>query len=214
RVRAGDGVEGQTPDVEELATTGTIASLLCSFYGHLVDHHRRDRAVVLADRGRADLLDHVHALHDGAEDGVAPIEVRRRAERDEELAAVRVRTGIGHRKNAGAVVTQIRMELVRELVARPAVALPQRVATLDHEALDHTVKDDAVVVRLLVFLFGLGMRPLGRALGEADEVGDGLRRLGVVELDGEVAERGLEVSKSRHWKNIVSIYLQIDPTIH
>ncbi len=78
-------------------------------------------------------------------------------------------------------------------VARAAGALAERVAALDHEAVDHAVEDEAVVVRLLHLLARLRVGPLLRALGEADEVGDGLRRVLVEELDGELALRGGEV---------------------
>ena len=39
------------------------------------------------------------------------------------------------------------MELVLELIARAAGALPERIAALDHEAVDDAVEDDAVVER-------------------------------------------------------------------
>ena len=64
-----------------------------------------------------------------------------RPERDEELAAVRVRPRVGHREDAGLVVAQLRVELVGELVAGAAGALPERIAALDHEAVDHAVED-------------------------------------------------------------------------
>ena len=70
-----------------------------------------------------------------------------------------------------------RMELVRERVAGSADALAERVAALDHEAVDDAVKDDAVVVRLRHLLVGARVGPLLRALGEADEVLDRLRAL-------------------------------------
>jgi hypothetical protein len=50
-----------------------------------------------------------------------------------------------------------------------------KAAALDHEARNHAVKDGVVVV----------------ALGHvADEVGDGLRRLGFVQLQGDDAQLG------------------------
>ena len=45
---------------------------------------------------------------DLAEDRVPVVEVRRRRQRDEELAAVGVRAGVGHRQDAGLVVAQRR----------------------------------------------------------------------------------------------------------
>src|SRR5688572_11264366 len=103
------------------------------------------------------------------------VEVRRRSERDEELTAVGLRAGVRHRQDPGAVVPQLRMKLIVELVARAAAALTERVAALDHETLDHAMKNDAVVVRRAgVFLAGLRMRPGLRPLRQAHEVGDGV----------------------------------------
>ena len=60
---------------------------------------------------------------------------------------------------------------------RPARAIPQRVARLDHELRDHAVEDDALEVR---------------APGVADEVLDRLRRVLGEEADVDVAERGVD----------------------
>src|SRR5262249_43065096 len=87
---------------------------------------------------------------------------------------------------------------VFELIPWPAVAFAERIATLEHEAADDAVKDDAVVERLLVALAGSRVLPLPGAFSEADEVGHGLRRLRVEQLSGEVAEGGFEMGVSRH----------------
>src|SRR5207237_6281 len=60
------------------------------------------------------------------------------------------------------------VELVLELVARPARAGAGRVAALNHEVLDHAVEDHAVI------------EPVA---GELEEVADCLRRVVVEELD-------------------------------
>lgn len=57
------------------------------------------------------------------------------------------RTGVGHREQIGLVELQLGVELVGELVAGSAATRPGWIATLDHEALDHPVKDRAVVER-------------------------------------------------------------------
>src|SRR6202795_4151699 len=54
------------------------------------------RAVHAVARGFRDFVGDVLALDDFAEDGVAVIEVRRRRDGDEKLAAVGVRAGVGH----------------------------------------------------------------------------------------------------------------------
>src|SRR5579864_1572416 len=122
----------------------------------------------------------------------------RRTEGDEELAAIGVRSRVRHGEHADAIVAQVGMKLVLERVARTAVALAQRVAPLDDKAVDDAMKGDAVIVRLLVALLGLRMRPLLGAFRQADEVRHGLRRFLVEEFHGEVAERRLEVRVSGH----------------
>ena len=67
------------------------------------------------------------------------------AERDEELAAVGVGAGVGHRQEPAAIVAQAGAELVGELVAGAARAVAHRAAALDHEAVDDAVEDQAVV---------------------------------------------------------------------
>ena len=85
------------------------------------------------------------AVGDLAEDRVPPVEVRRRADGDEELRAVGARAGVGHGQQVRPVELQLGVELVAELVARAAGAGAQRVAALDHEAADDPVEDRAVV---------------------------------------------------------------------
>src|SRR4030095_10812587 len=63
------------------------------------------------------------------------------------------------------------MDLVAELAAWTAVPLPERVAALNHEPVDYTVKDDAVVIRLGDLLVRAGVGPFFGPLGQTDEVG-------------------------------------------
>ena len=82
-------------------------------------------------------VEDVHAADDPAEDGVAAVEVRVAAVRDEELTAVRVGPGVGHADDPALVVPQRRPDLVVELAppdARPALARAQGVARLEDEA--------------------------------------------------------------------------------
>ena len=152
-----------------------------------------DRAVLPARRHRADLLDDVHALDHFAEDRVAVVEMRRRPERDEELAAVGVRARRWPSTGCPpSMWRSVGMELVGEVVARPAGALAEPIAALDHEAVDHAVEDDAVVERRLPPLAGRRVAPLLGALGEADEVGDRVGGFLVEQADVEVAFRRLE----------------------
>src|SRR4051812_1837990 len=119
----------------------------------------RRRPILAIGLRLTDLLDNVDAFGDDAKDRVLAIEMRRRAERDEELAAVGIRAGVRHGQNPRAIVPKAGMELVFELVAGPAVALTERVTALDHEALDDAMKDDAVEVRLLLLLARLRVLP-------------------------------------------------------
>src|SRR5215211_6859407 len=121
----------------------------------LLHHHVALRAVA-GVRGRGgDLVHHALTLDDAAELGVGG---RQRVVRvhDEELRAVGVRPGVGHRHGAlgvGAAVEFGRaVDLVVEAPAPGRLAAapgPLRVAALDHEALDDAVEDDAVVLALL-----------------------------------------------------------------
>src|SRR5262245_25301451 len=112
--------------------------------------------------------------------------MRCRSQRDEELPTVGVGSGVRHRQDALLAVAQAGMELVGELVARSADPLTERVAALDHESVNHAMKNDAVVVRLRDLLVRAGIGPLLCALGQTDEVGDRVRRLLVEEANREV----------------------------
>src|SRR3954451_2944844 len=114
-----------------------------------------------------DRVDDLHALDDLAEDRVLAVEPRRLAGRDqEELRAVGVRARVGHRQRAAHDLVLV--DLVLELVAGATGAGALRAAALDHEVADHAVEDQPVV------------EPVA---GELLEVGDGLGRVGVEELD-------------------------------
>ena len=76
--------------------------------------------------------------------------------------------------------------------------MAERIAALNHEAVDDPVKHDAVIKRLRVFLAGLGVLPLLRAVGKTGEVGDGLGRLFVEEFCGEGSEGRVEMRVNRH----------------
>lgn len=98
---------------------------------------------------------------------------------DEELAAVRVRTGVRHRYRARDVVI-IDADLVRELISGTAcspqtclaVILGQRIAALIHESGDYAVEFGTVIEA---------------GLCKLHEIGDGVRRSGI-EGDGDVAK--------------------------
>src|SRR5688572_27914785 len=129
-----------------------------------------DHDVALLD-GVYDVLPFRHL----AEHRVLAVQVRLRRVRDEELAAVRVRAGVGHRDHAALVLERIALALVGELVAGAAAAGAGRVARLDHEVVDDAVKLHAVVEALT---------------GEKYEIVDGLRCVLRVELELDRAAVG------------------------
>src|SRR4051812_4479068 len=129
-----------------------------------------------------DLVDDLHPVHDVAEDRVLPVQPRRGiGGDDEELTAVGVRAGVGHRERAAHDLVVV--ELVLERVAGAAAAGAGGVAALDHEALDHAVEDDAVVEVVA---------------GKLPEVLDRLRRVLVEELERDVAVVGVHDCGGAH----------------
>src|SRR5690625_7975854 len=91
---------------------------------------------------------------------------------DEELTAVGVRTGVGHRNDAGIVAERITLELILERIARSPASGALRVSPLDHKRVDHPA----------------GGPPVTKTLaGEKDEVVHRARRLLRIELEAYAA---------------------------
>ena len=119
---------------------------------------------------------------------------------DEKLAAVLVRPAVRHGKRT-ADVEEILAEFVFKRLAPDALAAAARalrVAALDHEAIDHAVECQAVIVALLNVCLEVLDR-LGRRLGEKPdldfshvcrEYGDLLARLRRIELIANLARIG------------------------
>ena len=136
--------------------------------------------------GRAALLVRVPARKRG---GVALV--------DEELTAVRVRPAVRHGKRT-ADVEEILAEFVFKRLAPDALATAARalrVAALDHEAVDHAVERQAVIVAFLNVRLEVFDR-LGRRFGEKPDLdfshvcgehGDLLARLRRIELIADLA---------------------------
>src|SRR5690242_2916099 len=105
----------------------------------------RDRGHLVA---LLDAVDELHAGHDLAEHGVLPVEVRRGAVADVELAA----GGVGmlaarHRQGPAHVLLLVELRL--DGVARPAGAVALRTAALHDEVGHDPVEIEAVVEALL-----------------------------------------------------------------
>lgn len=159
---------------------------------NLFDCHVFHRAIAKIARHIADGDDDFLAFDDFAKDAVLIVEKRRRLMRDEKLAAVGIRPGVSHRQDAGLGMFEIGMELIFEAIARATGAVAQRITPLNHETRNHPMKNCSVVERLFDLFFGFRVAPLFRAVGEADEVGDGLGRLVFKELDDDIAHAGFE----------------------
>ena len=148
--------------------------------------------------------DRVHGGHRAAlaEDRVRVVAVEgldRRTVRlgDEELVAVRVGPAVRHAEEPRAVVLRAGPHLVGDAVARVARAVPLRVAALDHEALDDAVERRPVVRRPVRPGVRVRVEPGALAGREADEVGDRVRRLVVVESTGHLPHRGVDRRRER-----------------
>ena len=101
---------------------------------------------------------------------------------DEELAAVGIRSGVGHRQHATPMTYAV-AGLVFEAVTRTAAAGAFRAAALDHE-----IGKDAVKIQSVI-------EP---APGQVDEVGHGQRRLVGQQLDPDRATGGIEMGDQGH----------------
>ena len=129
-----------------------------------------------------------HVLHPGQHlkppdhlphDAMLAIQMLCRLVRDEELAPVRVLSGIGHRHDPPSVMLQTRMYLVLERPKYVGTTCPRtrRIATLDHKVTDAAVEGNAVVVAR----GGQGQEILARLWYEV-----------AVQLEVQVAERGVQ----------------------
>ena len=111
--------------------------------------------------------------------------------------------GVGHREDARTVVLEAGMKLIRQKVAGVAVAVAQRAAALDHEVLDHAVKNQPIKKWLSL---GVGRKKPGIlavkfcSLGQPNEVGDDERHFLVFEPGRHLAEarRDLRINAVRH----------------
>jgi len=138
-----------------------------------IDHDGFGRSIHGARRDSADGLDDIDALDHAPENRMTVIQVRCRAQCDEKLAAVGVRTGVGHRKDAFRVMAQAGVEFVFKAVAGATCSGALRAPALNHKACNYPVKGKAVVKRPLLF-GGLA------AFRQIDEIPDGFRAFSTV----------------------------------
>src|SRR6185503_11226216 len=152
------------------ADSGVRRSIAAARYHDFFQDHILDRPVTSIARDRGNRYDHFLALDQFAEDAMAVVEMQRRPEGDEKLAAVGVRSRVGHGEYAALGVAQVGMKFIVEPIARTAGAVAERVAALNHEARNDPVKNRAVVKRPLDLLAGLGIDPFLGSGRKADEV--------------------------------------------
>src|SRR5260370_489370 len=112
---------------------------------------------------------------------------------DEELRAVRVGAGIGHREFPRLVeLVRRTLGLVFELVAGAAHAGALRVSALNHEAGNHPMKNRSVIKRVVGFLACGGVLPFALALCEVDKIRDGLGGILFVQTANDIAFAGFK----------------------
>src|SRR3990172_6136285 len=142
-----------------------------SLSGRSRDHHlgQDDVCQWFVARIAGDITDRFHHVVPPdhlAEDRVLAIQPWSGLMDDEKLAAVAIGAGISHGEDAGPVVTELWVKLVRESVPRAAAPNAERVTALDHEVRNHPVKDGTVIERPLHLLSGLRIGPGLGAGGE------------------------------------------------
>src|ERR1017187_4039292 len=156
------------PSIQRTGLSSNASHLLDR---HLLHHHILIRPVLPVAREGHNLLRHILPFDPLAENRVLAGEPSRRRQRDEELRAVGVGPGIGHGEFARLVEFVRRaLGLVFKLISRSARARALRIAALNHEVGNHTVKNGSVIEAVFGFLARRSMRPFALALGKFDEV--------------------------------------------
>jgi hypothetical protein len=128
--------------------------------------------VALANR-----INNLLAFGDLAENRVPTVQMRCGIMSDEKLGAIGARASICHRENTCFGVLQIGVKLICEFVTWAAATAASRIAALDHEICDHSVKRNAVVVT---------------TLGEVQEIRASHRRFGGIHRGLNIACGGVE----------------------
>src|SRR5690349_9715538 len=167
-----------------------------AFDAHVLQDYGRSRTIIGVARELGDFVRDVLAFHHFAENGVALIEPGRGRDRNKKLAAGWVWPGIGHGEPSRRRVAQGGMEFIREFISRAAGAGSQGASTLNHEIGNHAMKCEAVVKCAFCLLIAFRVGKLLCALGQPDEICDGLRRFLVKQTAYDVSLRRFENSIS------------------
>jgi hypothetical protein len=158
--------------------------------GYVLDLNALFGPILLVHLDLFHVVQYLEPLDHFAEDGVLPVEVRRRGKRDEELAPIGVRALVGHADYASSMMPQGRTNLVFKKAVGGVVdgwgglglGVRCRATRLDHEVGNEAVE-------------GAAIEKVGGA--QSQEV---LGRLGhrlAEDLDFEVAERSVKLQWSQ-----------------
>ncbi len=146
--------------------------------------------------GQGDVGDggqHIRSAHDAPEHVVYVIQVRQAVRGEKILGAIRVLSRVGRGKHAESIVSQARVELIPEGVARTAAAIRFILRPGLHDGrgdIRDTDHDLAIVIRFVAQSAGAFLHPGLGPLGQADKVGDRHRCLDVEKFPGHVAVIG------------------------
>ena len=126
--------------------------------------------------------------------------MRGRNHGDEELGTVGATTatlaGVCHSEQVRTIELELRVDLIVEHVARAAGAGAQRVTTLNHESGDDAVENGLIVERAGLGARGVLTLVLLRALCQADEVVDSVRRVVAEQVNHDIAMVGVHSCSS------------------
>jgi len=135
----------------------------------------------------ADLVDHLKARDDLTEHRVFAVEVRLWAVADEELGSAGIRgRSLGHGQRTSQVHLTLSGKFILDGKSWSARAVAQRTTTLNHEIVDHAVKDQPVVVGTLHLLPALGIGKFLGSLGQFDKVGHRAWRIVLEEFNDDL----------------------------
>lgn len=148
--------------------------------------HVGDRLVTGSRGNRRERLNDGHRLAI-TEDRISAIEVLRRNLRDVELAAVRIRTGVGVRERPRRV-HEIG-DLILEAIPGPTKPRAQRVPPLRHEIIDDAMEDKPIVEPPFHPCIRARIEPRPATTREPNKVRDSIRRLRNLERAGEAVSK-------------------------
>ncbi len=144
---------------------------------------------------------HVQAFHHAAEDRIVPVEVGPVGQGDIELAAIGVRTGVGHAQDAGPVVAETGRDFIGNRVVRAFRGFPDRPA-----GLDDVTGNDAMEFRAVEKRPARGQDAVfDRPLGQPDEVGRGQGRLCIFQFKDDESLAGRQAGQNAVFRSGLAV---------